>query len=308
MKILIGVDFSDESLDAARQGFALARHLSAEGGACEVLIAHIVGSGARHPTVGVSSLLEDADNRRKIEAKVDEFLADLEEDSSADSPPYTLLLEEGRAREKLAEIAKRVGADWLFVGRSGSGALVRLVLGSTSQTLAHNPPCQLAIAHERAPDWQKTPQIGVALDFSAHSERALLLGIKLAKQSGAKLHLLHVVYPVSPVVPVILPERGVSYRDTDYLEAPAMLARAEADMAQLEESFAERLSGTSWSRQVLAGYPSRELVSYAEDNHLDALLMGTVGRSAFDNFLLGSVADAVVKHAPCTIYLTPPGD
>src|SRR5690554_207551 len=163
MKILIGVDFSEESLHAAGQGFALAEHLRArhkdESDVVEVFVAYIEGSGAWHPSLHEDSILDDPDNRRKIEVHTREFLQEHFSRLPGENLDYTLIIEEGRARQKLAEIAERLGADWLFVGRSGSGALVRMTLGSTSYTLANSPPCNLVKIGRAHAELQSRPHL-----------------------------------------------------------------------------------------------------------------------------------------------------
>lgn len=303
MKILIGVDFSEESLDATRQGFALAEHLRANGNEVEVFVAYIEGSGAWHPSIKETSILKDPDNRHKIEAHTQDFLQEHFAEMPGEKLDYSLIIEEGQARKKLAEIATRIRADWLFVGRSGSGALVRLALGSTSYTLANAPPCNLAIAHEKAPDWQGTPHIAVGIDFSEASTKALDLAIEMAQNTNAQLHLLHVIFPAGPVG---MPNGSIAYAGGEYIDVEALRTRSNQDIDELLDARRAQLEDIPWRVEVITGYPKQEMVTYAKDNEIDAIIMGTVGRSAFSNFLLGSVAAGVVKHSPCTVYLSTP--
>lgn len=305
MKIVIGTDFSLESVDAARQGFAMARQLGGSDGGAEVIVAHVVGAGAWYPTIGTSSLLDDAETRYRTEKHIEAFLQENLGEEAGIELDYRVVLGEGRARKKLAEIARAEHADWLFVGRSGSGALVRWALGSTSHSLATHAPCNLAIAHERYPDWQAQPKLAVAVDFSVHGEQALALAIDLALKSGAALHLIHVIYPTGPV---IMPERGLAYSGGEFTDVEVLQERANAEMESIAEVWGPQLEQLRWSTSVITGYPTREIVEYARANNIDGLFLGTVGRSALDNFILGSVADGVLKHTPCTLYLTPPAE
>lgn len=300
MRIVIGTDFSTESVDAARQGFAMARQL---GASAEVIVAHVLGAGAWYPTIGTGSLLDSADTRYRTEKHIEEFLAEHLGEEAGVERNYRVVLGEGRARKKLADIARAEKADWLFVGRSGSGALVRWALGSTSHSLATHAPCNLAIAHERYPDWQAHPKLAVAVDFSPHGEQALALAIDLALKSQAALHLIHVIYPAGPV---IMPERGLAYSGGEFTDIEVLQQRANAEMDSIGETWAPELEKIRWSTSIITGYPTREIVEYARANNIDGLFLGTVGRSAIDNFILGSVADGVLKHTPCTVYLTPP--
>lgn len=303
MKIVIGTDLSENSLAAARQGFAMAERMHTDDDPVEVYVAYVEGQGTWYPQVGTSTILDDPDNRRRMEAQVQEFLEEQLGDELEGKLDYTLVLEEGRAAKLLPQIVDRVAADWLVVGQSGQGALARLVAGSTVEKLAHRPPCNLAIAHSRGVDWAGQPDILVGIDFSDASEKALNLGLDLAEQSGARLHILHVVYPPGPIA---LPDGLVGYAGGEYQEVAAVRERARSEMEVLVEKRQVRLDEINWTSEVVSGYPTREVVGYAEDNDIDAIIMGTVGRSAVDDFLLGSVASGVVKHMPCTVLLTPP--
>src|SRR5690554_2870569 len=117
MKILIGVDFSEESLNAAAQGFAMATQLQAAQEDAEVFVAYIEGSGNWHPTIKQTPLLDNPENRLKIEKHTHEFLQQHFAQNPDQEVDYSLIIEEGHARKKLAEIAERIKADWIFVGR-----------------------------------------------------------------------------------------------------------------------------------------------------------------------------------------------
>jgi nucleotide-binding universal stress UspA family protein len=303
MKIVIGTDLSENSLDAARQGFAMAERMHREDDPAEVYVAYVEGQGTWYPQVGTTTILDDADNRRRMEAQVHEFLEEHLGEELEGKLDYELVLEEGRASKELPEIVDRLAADWLVVGQSGQGALARLVAGSTVEKLSHRPPCNLAIAHSRGVDWASRPKILVGIDFSEASEKALNLAIDLAEQANARLHILHVVYPPGPIA---LPDGLVGYAGGEYQEVSAVRERARGEMEVLVEKRQTRLDDIDWTSEVVTGYPTREIVGYAEDNDIDAIVVGTVGRSAMDDFLLGSVASGVVKHMPCTVLLTPP--
>ncbi|MFP4600430.1 MAG: universal stress protein [Persicimonas sp.] len=299
MKILIGTDLSQESLAALRQGFEMAARVRDVDQPGQVYVAYVEGQGTWYPQVGTGTILDDPDNRRRMEGQVREFITEyLGEDLD-----YDLLLEEGRAEKKLDELAERISADWLLVGMSGQGALAKLVTGSTAEKLAHRPPCNLAIAHPNGIDWEGPAELMVGIDFSDSSHKALEMALDLAERTHAHLHIVHVVYPPGPIV---LPDGLVGYAGGEYQEVTQVRERAKGEMSAVIDEREGRLGEISWTSEVLTGYPTRELVGYAEDNEIDAILLGTVGRSALDDFLLGSVASGVVKHMPCSVFMTPP--
>ena len=126
-------------------------------------------------------------------------------------------------------------------------------------------------------------------DFSETSEAAMRYGIELARLFGANLHILHV---------------SDKARFEMATEFPLGL-----DMS-LEEAIRERLSKIMARREqldlkptflVLSGAPAVEIVRYASDHAINLIVMGTHGRGAVAHALMGSVAERVVRHAPCPV-------
>jgi len=131
-------------------------------------------------------------------------------------------------------------------------------------------------------------------DFSAYSDNAFLTACALARDYGARVIVLHVVpSPVMPYVTVAVPPPPEVNLD----EPREMLASYTAP----DESIAvERL--------LLEGEPREEIVALARDRPCDLIVMGTHGRTGMGRLLMGSVAEAVVRAAPCPVLTvrTPP--
>jgi universal stress protein A len=137
-------------------------------------------------------------------------------------------------------------------------------------------------------------KILVAVDFSEHSQRALDDAIGLAKKFGAELHLLHCyqIYPGDEVgfpSTVALPE---SYEQSIRSAAAARLA------GWLEKVTAQ---GVRAERHVAMDRPSHGIVALAEKLPADLIVIGTYGLTGLKHVLLGSVAERVIRHAPCPV-------
>ncbi len=136
----------------------------------------------------------------------------------------------------------------------------------------------------------KLTRILFPTDFSETAEHALELARDLATQNDACLHLLHVVRdPVSHGWPgdaagVMDPNLIVNWRRT-----------AEQRLRELP------LDGTHTESAVCIGHPFLEIVRYARNNQIDLIVMGTHGRGPIQHMLLGSVAEKVVRKAPCPV-------
>lgn len=135
-------------------------------------------------------------------------------------------------------------------------------------------------------------KILVPTDFSDHSAKAVRYGAELAATFGAELHLLHVV-EFTPIM----------YGDGAYipLETPAELTAAAT--RQLDDLKIDSATSLQVTRNVAQGTPFVEVVRYARDNATDLVVLGTHGRGAIAHMLLGSVAERVVRKAPCPVLV-----
>jgi nucleotide-binding universal stress UspA family protein len=132
----------------------------------------------------------------------------------------------------------------------------------------------------------------VPTDFSDCSDAALKYGSALANAFGATLHLVNVVQD-----PYTLPWTA------DGFAAPAadMLTDWEA---QAKRRLAEIVATARVSHMVVktqVGSPYSEIVRYATEHRIDLIVLGTHGRGPLGHMLLGSVAERVVRTAPCPV-------
>jgi nucleotide-binding universal stress UspA family protein len=130
-------------------------------------------------------------------------------------------------------------------------------------------------------------KILVPVDFSECSIKALQYSVPMAKQFGAETVLVHVMqYP--------------------YLAAEAAVFEREALQAERDEldSLMRRVSKIVPSRVILrTGKPADEIVQVASETDADLIILSTHGRSGFSHALLGSVAERVVRLAPCPVLV-----
>ncbi|MBI4886302.1 MAG: universal stress protein [Acidobacteria bacterium] len=129
-------------------------------------------------------------------------------------------------------------------------------------------------------------RILVPTDFSAPSDGALEHARGLAAAFGGMVHLLHVL-PNVFLRPVVDDPRG--------LETAA------------EEQLEERLTADERRRFLVlvalarSDEPADEIVRYARMHDMDAIVMGTHGRSGMSHALMGSIAEKVMRTAPCPV-------
>jgi len=123
-------------------------------------------------------------------------------------------------------------------------------------------------------------EILAATDFSAQSSQAFEAALSLADHFGARIHVFHVAADAS---------------------------EQEIAKAKLEEAVtAEQIEGVEVVRSVSVGQAAAEIMKYAQREKIDLIVLGTHGRSGFARVFKGSVAEAVVRTAPCQVLTIGP--
>jgi nucleotide-binding universal stress UspA family protein len=123
-------------------------------------------------------------------------------------------------------------------------------------------------------------------DFSTHSDYAFRLACSLARDHGARVIALHVMPH-----PMAYGEAGAYAAAED--QRPALLA----DLRQLQA----RDNDPPVEHRLREGDAAGEIVRLAEETQCDLIVMGTHGRRGLGRLLLGSVAEDVMRHAPCPV-------
>jgi nucleotide-binding universal stress UspA family protein len=134
-------------------------------------------------------------------------------------------------------------------------------------------------------------RIVVPTDFSPCAEEAWMVAQRLAAAFGSELLLVHVLAEAALLGPLSA-DRLREVHDAASKRAAAML-----------ESWAEqgRSKGLSVRLALRTGAPHQEIVDLATDERADLVVMGSHGRGRMSRLLLGSVADRVVRLAPCAV-------
>ena len=122
------------------------------------------------------------------------------------------------------------------------------------------------------------------IDFSSQCEQAMAYASQLARESQAKLHLVHVYEP-----PLVYSHDG--------FVPPADLR----PQMELLEGIHPPDPSISFQREFMVGSASEALLEYAATHQIDLIVMGTHGRTGLSRLLMGSVAEAVSRRAPCPV-------
>jgi nucleotide-binding universal stress UspA family protein len=136
-------------------------------------------------------------------------------------------------------------------------------------------------------------QILAPTDFSESSKQAVQCAYELAQTFGAKLQLLHVVeLLVYPVEMFLVSEDGTTLMDD--LERQARLDLAEL-VPKSQDGTVEVLC------RAVVGTPHLKIAKVAAAEKVDLIVMSTHGRTGLSHLVMGSVAERVVRMAPCPV-------
>ena len=130
-------------------------------------------------------------------------------------------------------------------------------------------------------------------DFSACAEQARTLAVQLARALGAELVLIHVAVETPPFREGFMRARE--------LERLFEEQRAWARQALEQRAANCRGQGVPTLARVVTGAPHQGIVETAKQEGAAFIVMGTHGRGALERFFLGSVADRVIRAAPCAV-------
>jgi nucleotide-binding universal stress UspA family protein len=210
-------------------------------------------------------------------------------------------MHEGKAGLKIVEMSRACRADLVAVGSQGLGTYNEFFLGSVSDYVANHARCPVLLA--------KTPPRGnrrflLALDDSAHSAAVVRWLGELDLPEGTWLHLVKVFrsmkdFPASDDEDRERIDGGISpEKFTAWNDAPEVL---EALLSQKLDS-----GGVRVTVEVRFGQAAPELLASLRRFEPDLLVMGAKGRNSQPDWALGSVAQHLLDHAPCSVVIVRP--
>lgn len=301
-KIVVGIDFSEESDQAAMQALNLARHVGAE-----LVLAH-VGMVVEPPTHGgesVRSSIKEWEAMLRSQLTEDRrLLEEMRERMRGQGVEISHVVRDSFADTGLVDTAKDLGADLLVVGTHGRTAIKRFFLGSISERVVRLSSTNVMVARPKGDANGGYRRILVPTDFSKSSEAALALALELAHSSGT-IDLVHYwQIPVSttgPYAPFKAADEALSsvrqvMRDSAESAGKHMLERHD-EKDKPEITF-----------HAVESPPAHGIQAWLEEGDYDLVVMGSHGRRGLRRFLLGSVAEATVRHAPCSVLVAHAGD
>ena len=290
-KILSATDFSESALKAQDYAVFLAQAYEAK-----LQVVHVSERPLWfRPSAPASLHLEQA--REEAALQLVQLEKHLVESGLAGAQCRLVL---GIPSEQINAQAREMAADLVVVGTHGRTGLDHILLGSTAERVVKGAPCPVVVARIAR---SRSPEVGAGsdpvpsiqrivapLDFSSPSLDAAEYAIQTADHFGAAITLLHVLEPVYYDLELGFGKIEQVSRTRQHWQDRL------GELAGLARSF-----GLAAEAQVRGGVPADSIVACAEDQGADLIVMGTHGRRGWSRLRFGSVAEAVLRHAPCSV-------
>jgi len=139
-------------------------------------------------------------------------------------------------------------------------------------------------------------QILVPVDFSEPSRAALDYAAELARPFEASIDLIHIWE-----APTFVPQGGMVDSNAASFSLQELIKKnAEGALENFVAAAAKR-GIVPRSSRAEPGSPALAIADHAKQGHYDLIVMGTHGRTGLSHVLIGSVAERVVRHAPCPV-------
>jgi nucleotide-binding universal stress UspA family protein len=214
-------------------------------------------------------------------------------------------LTSGDPAAEILRTAREPGCALIVMGTQGRKGFGRLLMGSVAEQVVRNAPCPVVTVksppREPAPEAEGPSEAAAQpltaapihtvlhpTDFSKPCEEAFRVACALAKDQSARVIVVHVAVgpPIAPVhlpVPPPLPEDPRA-------KLEEMLRRFQASAPDLPVDY-----------RIEQGDAATRIVDAAQETQCDLIVMGTHGRTGFGRVLMGSVAEQVLRTAPCPV-------
>jgi nucleotide-binding universal stress UspA family protein len=286
--ILLAADFSESSLEAFRVACALARAHGTRVHVLNVLEPNYVPDSPVY--FGRQTIHYRATDRDPSEHEAQgQRLREIYFTEQPFDVDYQTA--QGEIANEIVRAVDEVGADLVVMGTHGRGGLNRLLAGSIAETVLRKARCPvLALRHyETARRGTPLRVILHATDFSDCSEASLHVARLLARDAGARL-VLHHVTPLDVALEGSRKGGGDPVAERAHLE----VIRRQMEGPDLKCPVEARLG---------RGEPAAEILRAADEVGADLIVMGTHGRGGLGRVLMGSVAESVLREAPCPVLI-----
>jgi nucleotide-binding universal stress UspA family protein len=297
--ILVPIDFSKMSVQAVQIAKQLARRFGAS-----IHLAHVrqfnyaADFVAPAPPIVPFSFMPYGQNGEK--GVLNELNA-LARDYGISSATCDVL-NGGPPFDEICRLAQTIPADLVVMPTHGRTGLKHVFLGSTAERVVQHSPCAVFVSRQAKRESQAVRtfiprRILVPVDFSDCSQGGLRYAIGFASEFGAKIILLHATY-----LGYVYSSEGTALYDMPALQEAAR-ENAEREMRVFVHTV--NFGRVKFETAFTEGSPVLNICAFAKDHDIDLIVTSTHGLTGFKHVLIGSIAEQVVRHAPCSVLVVP---
>jgi nucleotide-binding universal stress UspA family protein len=279
-RILHPTDFSPVANQAFEQALALAKRYDAK-----LRLMHASTLQGYDESVVPESLKGPFETiQREFQKRLEQLVSEAPESKER----FETIIRSGRSpSECVLDDAEAWRADLIVMGTHGGASMRRLLLGSVAERVLRQASCPVMVLGRAEDEPARFDNVLVPVDFSPTSARAAGLGLALALEHDATLHVVHVCddYTLPP------------YAADEQLGScgPEVRARGKEALSELIRRLGAEEKRTG--KYLLDGPVSPAILDFVDRASIDVVVMGTAGLSGFRRMLLGSVAAQVMRDS-----------
>ena len=291
-RILCPTDFSDTAQHALEHAVALARWYGSRITVLHVRTSVPPVSSTEPPN---ATLPTDLD-RQEIEKRLRTSAAP----ADAAGVQADVEFEEGSPAARILDRAASLAVDLIVMGTHGRGGFDRLLLGSIAEKVIRKASCPVLTVPPRTESTSRLPfkRLLCPVDFSEPSMAALRFALSIAKESDADIMILRVFE--CPPDAELLAGRAFDILENRHQVEEQTKHQIDALISDEERNWCKPTTRLSF------GKPYREILTIAENEKIDLIVMGVHGSSARDLTLFGSTTNHVVRQARCPVLTLRP--
>ncbi len=294
-KILVGIDFSGEADTALGHAFNVSRQTGAE-----VVLAHACSTPDLSQVSSMSAQSVLGNLREGIHARSHKRLQELCDEWGVPGVRISHVVIDEYPDFGLPAEAERQDADLVIVGTHGRTGFKRVMLGSVAERVVRYCRAPVMVARVKTFGNGGYRRILVPTDFSPAAEVALETAIGLSTEDGS-IELIH-CWQLPPGSQGIWLPAAISERAAAGLREGLIDAAHESGQTLLAR-FRARHPDVKLSFEQIEDSPARGISRRLESATYDLVVMGSRGRRGLKRWLLGSVAEVTVRHAPCSVVV-----
>lgn len=296
--MLVPIDFSLDSLQALQFAGPWLRSFGAK-----LHLVHV--SAPDVPLIGLAAMpivLSPTASNGRLRADLKHAAAK----STTKLEPANIHVLSGQPYEQICWLARDLKIDLIVIATRGQTGLKHLLLGSTAERVVRYSPCPVLVVRPRrsahgngqqAETSLHLKKILVPIDFSKCATHGLAYAREIAAHVGSRMILMHSICPTYYVT-------NEEYARYDF---PALLQRCETAAKKKLRQLIRAAGGPEMEIDIPTtfGHAGLQICCRAEKLNVDLIVTSTHGRTGLKHILVGSTAEYVVRHAPCSVLVVP---